>query len=268
MVNSPFPGMDPYLEQSWGDIHHRLITYASNQLQRRLPGDLRARVDERVFLEVDDMRVRHIAPDVRIVESDRGTSRGSVAVAPGAVIAERLILAAESEPATQGFIEILDVRSGRRVVTVIEFLSPSNKTKGDGRDQYIKKRDECLTAGVNFVEIDLVRAGKRMLAVPLSRVPPEHRTPYQVCVTRNWPTTYHEVYPVALREPLPTIAVPLRPGDDDVPLSIQPLIEQAYLDGRYDDIDYTVDPIPRLRPDDAAWADALLREKGLRAEAT
>ena len=30
---SPFPGMDPYLEQFWGDVHHALITYARDQLQ-------------------------------------------------------------------------------------------------------------------------------------------------------------------------------------------------------------------------------------------
>ena len=41
---SPFPGMDPYLEQFWRDVHARLIIYAADQLQGRLPGDLRARL--------------------------------------------------------------------------------------------------------------------------------------------------------------------------------------------------------------------------------
>jgi hypothetical protein len=44
-MRSPFPGMDPYLEQFWGDVHHRLITYLSDAIQKQLPGDLRARVD-------------------------------------------------------------------------------------------------------------------------------------------------------------------------------------------------------------------------------
>ena len=37
-MRSPFPGMDPYLEQFWGDVHHRLITYTCDALQRHLPG--------------------------------------------------------------------------------------------------------------------------------------------------------------------------------------------------------------------------------------
>src|SRR5262245_52393742 len=51
---SPFPGMDPYLEQHWGDIHHRLITYGCDQLRPQLPEDLRARIEERVFVESDE----------------------------------------------------------------------------------------------------------------------------------------------------------------------------------------------------------------------
>ncbi len=40
-MHNPFPGMDPYLEQHWGDVHHRLVQYASDQLQEHLPADLR-----------------------------------------------------------------------------------------------------------------------------------------------------------------------------------------------------------------------------------
>ena len=47
-MKSPFPGMDPYLEAHWGDIHQRIVLYAADQLQGQLPSDLRARVEERV----------------------------------------------------------------------------------------------------------------------------------------------------------------------------------------------------------------------------
>ncbi len=70
-MRSPFPGMDPYLEQFWGDVHHRLITYLSDAIQKQLPGDLRARVDERVYVEPEDGNGRRIVPDVRIVELGR-----------------------------------------------------------------------------------------------------------------------------------------------------------------------------------------------------
>jgi hypothetical protein len=56
------------------------------------------------------------------------------------------------------------------------------------------------------------------------------------------------------------IPIPLRDSDPDVPLDLQPILEQAYRNGGYDDIDYTAEPDPPLAIDDAKWADALLRE--------
>src|SRR5437870_7625262 len=66
VVKSPFPGMDPYLEQHWEDVHQRLIVYACDALQPHLPEDLRARVEERVFIESESERLRHIVPDVHV----------------------------------------------------------------------------------------------------------------------------------------------------------------------------------------------------------
>ena len=62
---SPFPGMDPYLEQFWRDIHARCTIYAADQLQARLPADLRARVEERVFVEPAFGVARSVYPDIR-----------------------------------------------------------------------------------------------------------------------------------------------------------------------------------------------------------
>jgi hypothetical protein len=69
---SPFPGMDPYLEQFWCGIHARLIIYAADQLQTRLPPDLRARVEERVFVEPVFGAPRSVYPDIRVRERGRG----------------------------------------------------------------------------------------------------------------------------------------------------------------------------------------------------
>jgi hypothetical protein len=220
---SPFPGMDPYLEQYWRDVHASLIIYARDQLQPRLPGDLRARVEERVVIYLPD------------------------------------------EPATQTFIEIIDLGSGKRVVTVIEVLSLSNKLPGEGQDLYLRKRDELKQGSVSLVEIDLLRAGKRVLAIPAHRIPDSHRTPYQVCIRRGWQSMAVELYRVALRERLPVIPVPLRETDQDVPLDLQALIDQCYRNGGYDDdLDYRRPLDPPLSPDDESWADSLLRRQGRR----
>ncbi len=67
-----------------------------------------------------------------------------------------------------------------------------------------------------------------------------------------------------MRERLPAIAIPLRRDDRDVPLDLQALLDQCYEAAAYDDIDYREEPDPPLKPDDARWADELLREQGLR----
>jgi hypothetical protein len=168
------------------------------------------------------------------------------------------------EPATESYLEVIDVASGRRVLTAIEFLSPSNKRPGEGCEKYRQKLRELKEGGVSLVEIDLLRAGRRTFTIPPESMPESHRTHYRVCVRRGWKSSKVEVYPVALRERLPVIPVPLRQSDTDVTLDLQSLIERAYDDGGYDDIDYRTEPDPPLDPAAAAWADALLREKELR----
>ncbi len=260
---SPFPGMDPYLERYWSDIHHRLILYTCDQLQGVLPRDLRARIQERVFVESPGHE-RAMYPDIRVVERGRGKS--SAAISPGGLAtAEPLLIQLRDEPVTQGYIEIIDVATGRRVVTVIEVLSPSNKVPGPGQKLYLRKQQECRQGLVSLVEVDLLRAGERVLSVPDYLIPASHSTTYQVCVYRAWGAALGEVYRVPLRERLPIIKVPLRKTDADVPLDLQALVEQCYRNGGYDeDIDYRTEPDPPLDADDGRWADALLRKQGLR----
>src|SRR5438132_12477495 len=96
---SPFPGMDPYLERHWGDVHHGFITYARDQLRKVLPKDLRARVEERVFVESPESLAGTIVPDIRVLESPRGKKQPS-SLATGLAVAEPLIIHMD-EPATQ-----------------------------------------------------------------------------------------------------------------------------------------------------------------------
>ena len=184
----------------------------------------------------------------------------------GIAVAEPLVIQIDQdEPVRQGFIEIIDLKSGRRVVTVIEIISPSNKVAGPGRDMYVKKQGELRQAGVSLAEIDLNRTGSRVLSAPFERIPDGHRTPYAACVRRGWKPSAFEYYRLPLHERLPAIAIPLRQTDADIPLDLQAVLDECCEEGRYvDDIDYHHDPDPPLCPDDAVWADALLREHGLR----
>src|SRR5207245_471408 len=126
---------------------------------------------------------------------------------------------------------------------------------GDGRDKYIQKQQEVIAAGVNLVEVDLTRGGLRRLAYPASALPPAHRATYLACIYRGFGADQFELYPMPLRARLPAIRIPLRDGDPDVVMDLQPLVDRAYEEGRYDDIDYRQPCEPPLEADDATWAD-------------
>ncbi len=96
-----------------------------------------------------------------------------------------------------------------RVVTVIEVLSPANKTRH--RDRYIANRDAILSSDSHLVEIDVAA--------------------YSVLVARSRPNASHrgELYEFGLRDHLPVVPVPLKPGDDDVPLDLPELLRRVYV---------------------------------------
>ena len=165
-----------------------------------------------------------------------------------------MLISVPHEKPTETFLEVIDIASGKHVVTVLEFLSLSNKLRGPSRKQYRRKQKELRKGGVSLVEIDLLRKGRPVQALPESYIPRDSRTPYRACVYRAWRGDKFEYYPIPLRAPLPAIAVPLRKKDADVRLALQPLIEQCYRQGRYNDIDYGVPPEPPLEGDDATWA--------------
>ncbi|MDA1052003.1 MAG: DUF4058 family protein [Planctomycetota bacterium] len=257
--NSPFPGMDPYLEQKWPEVHARLIVYASNQLNSQLPDDLQANIEENLEVRYDDDSSHAIRPDVHVVDESVIVPKGFNTESTIAV-AEPLIV--PLAPCPDRHVAI--VNAAGKVITAIEFLSPWNKLGDKGRSKYIGKQLEYLAAGVSLVEIDLVRRGSYVLAAPEILIPEDFRTPYLVCVYREEDLDQAELYRVPLRERLPNIPVPLRPQEPDAVLQLQALIDECYRDGRYYRTNYNVDPTPPLTGEDVTWADGLLREQGRR----
>jgi hypothetical protein len=260
-MKSPFPGMDPYLESYWGDVHTSLMVYARNQINAQLPDELQARVEEGVGVEIEEESWRTVYPDVRVVE-ERGVRPGEARQETAVIeVAEPCVLLLEDETRTERHVEIVDTSGGGRVVTVLEVLSPANKVGRQGRKAYKRKQREVLDAGVNLVEIDLIREGEFVMAAPEDHIPRDYRTPYLICIRRADQLGRVEIYRVPLRERLPNIPIPLRASDKDVVLQLQPLIDECYRDGRYHRIDYRADPRPLLDEDDARWADELLRQQ-------
>lgn len=260
MAENPFPGMNPYLEQRWGDVHTALITYSRDMLQEALPADLRARMQERVFIEAEELSRRTIYPDVMVYEPPKG--RRVVASSPngGSVaVAEPILIHVGGAEVTEPYLEIIDARSGGKVVTVLEFVSRSNKEPGEGRKSYLQKQKECREAGVNLVEIDLLRGGMPVTLAQPQFVPRSKHSPYHASACRATNSSAVEYYPIWLRERLPRIRIPLRTTDPDVVLDLQELINLCYTRGRYDDIDYSQPLDPPLHPEDMEWMRTLLK---------
>ena len=258
---SPFPGMDPYLEQHWGDVHTSLMVYIRNQINAQLPGELQARVEESTAIQIEDEGRKTVYPDVRVVEDHSSQPSGDrgVAVATETImIAKPIIIKDEILPRTRRTVEIVDISFNDRVVTAIEILSPGNKIGTLSRNAYIKKREGYTNSGVNLVEIDLVREGYHILAISEFLIPQPFQNQYMACVQRATEPYQYELYPMPLREPLPNIGIPLRRTDKDVLLQIQSLIDQCYQDGRYWRTDYSRPLRPGLSDQDAQWANTLL----------
>lgn len=263
MATNPFPGMNPYLERHWGDVHASLVLYARNQINRQIRGPLRARVEERLVVEVPDAEEsRPIRPDVKVYEPPGVEEGGGVAVLASTVTVVKpdVVQLAEPEPETTTYLKIIDPTTGNRLVTVIEFLSPSNKEprRVKSATQYLAKRDELKLGGVSLVEVDLLRDGERFFPEYDDRYGKCLRSAYAACVRRAWRFGSYEIYRFALRERLPAISIPLRRGDPDAWLDLQGLVDQVYEDGRYDDIDYASPLDPPLAPADADWAKQVL----------
>src|SRR5207249_2851814 len=158
----------------------------------------------------------------------------------GMGVAESMVFELHELEITEGYIEIRE-RGGGKVITVIEFLSPANKGGGTGQAKYLEKQTEVLQSDAGLVEIDLVRGGQRVLALPEHLIPPRHRDDYLACISPGWKRNRRELYAMPLRQRLPVLRVPLRQGETPVNLDLQALMEQAYAAGRYDDLDYAAE---------------------------
>ncbi len=204
--------------------------------------------------------------DARVVQVRRGTA--TLPKSAGVATADHLVIPlerVETDVRTERWLEIIDAGSGNRIVTALELLSPTNKADPRGREAYHHKQQDFLNTGVNLVEIDLLRAGTRILAVAEHQLPLSYRQSYLACVARAVEPPVAQVYRLSIRERLPVIGIPLREGEADVTLDLQPLLDAVYENSRYGiQINYRNPAAPPLEGDDAVWADALLREKGLR----
>ena len=247
---SPFPGMDPFIEQQeWEDFHSRLNIALSDMLAPILRPKYAVRVERRIYVErgIEEPELRRA--DVAILADPLSADPGLVARPSGSVVAtpvECVLPMAEEHRESR---LIIRERNTMEVVTVIETLSPTNKRVGShGRREYLEKREAILDTRASLVELDLLLSGARMPAGGL---------PEGDCfalIRRGWHRARASVYAWTLRDPLPTIPIPLSRDDNELPVDLQALLTGVYDRAGYDmTLDYDAELAAKLDEDTTRW---------------
>jgi hypothetical protein len=266
-MDSPFPGMEPYLENTdfWPGFHNGFMHYVQDELQSRLPENYIATLDMRVYYypEQEEGKVRtQRVPDVELVRT--GPALTKAHAEDTATPARGTLLELDPVEVREAHISLKELPSGR-LVTSVELLSPDNKSPGPGRQSYLNKQWELYGLGVNLVELDFLRGGLNTLLVSSSRLAGLCPFHYLAGVFRAFDPLQYEVVTWTVRDPLPTISVPLDEALPGVSLDLGQVFRRTFVTGAFRRVlGYSRKSSPTLAPEDEEWADALLREAGLR----
>lgn len=269
-MDSPFPGMDPYTERAdiWPELHNPIMTYARDALQPLLPEGYVARLELRIYTErePEGRAVPARIPDLELVKTGSGANRlePESGEARSPYEGEGYWVSSVPRERREARVVVRTVPDSE-LVTVIELLSPSNKRPGIGREKYLTKQREMLDAGVNLLEVDLLRSGLHTIAVDERSLQGLPSWDYLMCANiaaRPWDVW---VRPWTVRDPIPQLPVPLAPGAPSLRLDLQSIYARAYRNAACRKlIDYQRNPEPSLRTEDHEWLDTLLQRAGLR----
>jgi hypothetical protein len=266
--------MDPWLESPyiWPDFHNKFADVMHTWLNQHLPRPYYARLEMRPevgVVEDEGGYVRRIVPDVSVVRHPEAESAIATAE-PEIALSESLEITVTNEPIEHPMIEVRDPSQGHQLVTLIEIVSPANKSPGADRDAYFKKQAEVLASDASLVEIDLLRGGKRLLSAPeLVSAIAQHptRIDYIALVNRAWARrrAAYQLFPMSVRNPLAVIPLPLRHTQAEMRLNLQEFFRLAYAGGPYarGAVDYHKPPHPPLPPEEKTWAEECLRKSGV-----
>lgn len=248
-MKSPFPGMDPWLEQHWlwPDVHGSLLVIYRRALVPQVVEKYSVALEFRTTrVNADDPAFKYAIPDLLVVReparaynSARGVSRPTsvLTVAEWAEFREPLL--------------VIRDRQGNEIVTWIELLSPTNKmADSTDRAKYLQKRARTMRTNANLVEIDLLRGGERL---PFFEDLPEGD--YFAYVSRAQKRPETEIWATKLARQLPVIPIPLCPPDTDARLDLQEALRVAYEEARYDKrVRYDESPDKALTRSQMKWA--------------
>jgi hypothetical protein len=251
---SPFPGMDPYLEQEviWHDFHERFLPAVAAHLSHQVLPRYIVLIDEHVYLyDIETEAHRPVGrPDLAVATNSGRLAGEDRGVSLGIIDAPVHVRVPEMDEERESFLTVRD-RLSREIITVVELLSPTNKRPGENRRRYLAKRADILTGTAHLVEIDLLRGGKPM--------PADDRPDciYSVLISRAGERPRAGFWPIGLRDPLPVVPIPLRADTPDAQLDLRAVIDRVYTEAGYRYFLYEHPPVPSLNGADSEWADGL-----------
>jgi hypothetical protein len=220
--------MDPYLEDAafWPAFQHQLVTCLYQIVLPALVDRYRARVGQRHY-----------------------------------VTEQPLFTSVVREEHHEEYIEIRQRKDGR-LVTLVDVVSPANKTTEGGRQAYLEKRREGRNLGASLVEIDLVLQGQPMLDYSREGLPDWD---YAVTVTRAAQPDRFEIYTSTLQKRLPRFRLPLASDHNDHVVDLHIAFVRSYDQAGFaGKIDYQRDPITALSAEDRQWLDEHLKQQKFR----
>jgi hypothetical protein len=249
--------MNPYLERAevWNDFHTRFIPAAATAIGQLVAPRYFTKIEQHLYVHEPWSEDRTLIGRPEISVHPR-TAAPTIAPVPATTIAPSAVgMLEEIDVERIRYIEIRD-RFSREVITVFELLSPSNKYAGTDRSQYVAKVKRILESQTNFIELDLLRGGPRMSWAGLPRC--DYYALVSRVGTRFRDPPVAQVWPIGLRDPLPTIPIPLREGELEPLLDLQAIMHEVYDAAGYSMYIYDGPPEPQLSPTDAEWAEQLL----------
>ena len=255
---SPFPGMNPYLENPvlWSEVHNRLIVALADQIAPPLRPEYYVAIERRTYLAEPEDSVLVGVADVAIFSKQAAAVQNrTVATAVLSASEPLTVTLPLPEEVNESYLEIRDVKTGA-VISMIEVLSPKNKRTGEGREAYLRKRTQILASFTHLIEIDLLRGGESM---PLQGVKPD--ADYRILVSRGNRRPTAHLYAFNLPDPIPVFPLPLKPGELEPAVDLKPLLEGVYDRAGFDlRVDYAELAQPPLTAENAIWAAELLQE--------
>lgn len=225
---SPFPGMDPYLEDEklWPVFHHQFVHCLHQILLPGLTDRYKARISQRHY-----------------------------------VTEQALFTSIVREEHHEEYIEIRQ-RNESKLVTLIEVVCPANKTTASGRQAYLDRRKDAKASGANLVEIDLVLQGQPTLEYSRDGLPDWD---YAVTVTRSIQPERYEIYTTKLDKRLPRFRLPLAGDDRDTVLDLHSAFNRCFDQANFAaKINYRRDPLTALSDANRRFVAELLKQQKLR----